>query len=107
MCDRIFMIYQGTKVLDGTLEQIQDRYGSDTLHVALEGTSGHPEGLPGVERVTDFGKWQELRLAAGADPQAILAALVGLGRVRHFEVARPTLHDIFVRIARPGEANHA
>jgi hypothetical protein len=23
------------------------------------------------------------------------------GRVRHFELTRPTLHDIFVRIAQP------
>src|SRR4051812_25599282 len=36
MCDFIFMIYQGRKVLDGTLEAIQDTYGSDTLHVHLD-----------------------------------------------------------------------
>ena len=35
MCDFIFMIYKGRKVLDGTLESIQDAYGSDTLRVHL------------------------------------------------------------------------
>ena len=34
LCDYIFMIYQGRKVLDGTLETIQDRYGSDTVPFA-------------------------------------------------------------------------
>src|SRR2546430_7074814 len=29
MCDFIFMIYRGRKVLDGTLEAIQDAHGSD------------------------------------------------------------------------------
>src|SRR5262249_19739172 len=74
MCDAIFMIYRGRKVLDGTLEAIQDAYGSDTVRVRLEGDASL-EGLPGVERVADFGKLQELRLAPGADPQHILAAL--------------------------------
>jgi ABC-2 type transport system ATP-binding protein len=60
--------------------------------------------LPGVSRVNDFGRLQELRLQTGADPQSILGALVGKVRVEHFEVARPHLHDIFVRIAGPDAA---
>ena len=35
MCDFIFMIYKGKKVLDGTLGEIQDAYGSDTVRVRL------------------------------------------------------------------------
>jgi ABC-2 type transport system ATP-binding protein len=101
MCDFIFMIYKGEKVLDGRLEAIQDAYGSDTVRVHLEGTTLTADDLPGVTKVTDFGRWQELRLAPGVDPQDLLARLMARGRVRHFELARPTLHDIFVRIARP------
>jgi ABC-2 type transport system ATP-binding protein len=59
------------------------------------------EQLPGVQAVTDFGQFQELRLSAGADPQPVLTTLAKQNRVLHFEVARPSLHDIFVRIARP------
>jgi ABC-2 type transport system ATP-binding protein len=101
MCDFIFMIYQGKKVLDGTLEAIQQTYGSDTLHIRLEGNGAALEGLPGVAKVTDFGRLQELRLEPRTDPQQVLAALMARGRVQHFEQAHPTLHDIFVRIARP------
>jgi ABC-2 type transport system ATP-binding protein len=104
LCDFIFMIYKGRKVLDGTLEAIQDTYGNDTLHVRLEGNGPSLDGLPGVARVTDLGRWQELRLERGADPQAILGRLMQRGRVRHFELARPTLHDVFVRIAGPEAA---
>jgi ABC-2 type transport system ATP-binding protein len=109
MCSFIFMIHKGRKVLDGTLESIQAAYGEDTLRVRLEGNGVSLHGLPGVARVTDYGRLQELRLAPGTDPQQILAALMGRGLVRHFEVAHPTLQDIFVRIARPEpeEATHA
>src|SRR5262245_44412063 len=101
MCDFIFMIYRGRKVLDGTLESIQDLYGQDTVRVRLEGDGAGLDDLPGVAKVTDFGRLQELRLEPRTDPQQLLAALMARGRVKHFEQAHPTLHDIFVRIASP------
>jgi ABC-2 type transport system ATP-binding protein len=101
LCDFIFMIYKGEKVLDGTLDSIQSTYGFDTLRVAVDGAS--LERLPGVESVTDYGRHQELTLANGADSQAVLAELMKRGPVRRFEQSRPSLHDIFVRIANPKE----
>ena len=100
MCDVILMIHRGKKVLDGTLDEIQARYGADTVRLRVSGAAVAFDRLPGVERVNDFGRLQELRLGPGADAQAILRALLG-ARVEHFEVTRPHLHDIFVRIARP------
>jgi ABC-2 type transport system ATP-binding protein len=109
MCDFIFMIYKGKKVLDGTLDSIQDQYGSDTLRVRLEGNGTTLEHLPQVQKVTDFGKFQELRLTPHADTQQILRTLTERSRIIHFELARPSLHDIFVRIAAPEmeDAAHA
>ena len=98
MCDRIFMIYKGKKVLDGTLDQIQAAYGADTVRVRVDGGARTLQTLPGVTSVNDYGQLQEVRCD---DPQAMLAALVARARVQHFEITRPSLHDIFVRIARP------
>jgi ABC-2 type transport system ATP-binding protein len=98
MCDRIFMIYKGKKVLDGTLDQIQAAYGADTVRVRVDGGARTLQTLPGVISVNDYGQLQEVRCD---DPQALLAALVARARVQHFEITRPSLHDIFVRIARP------
>ena len=101
MCDYIFMIYKGDKVLDGTLASIQDTYGQDTIRVRIEGGGTDLGKLPGVERVNDFGQLQELRITPNADPQDILSALIKRGRVGHFELTKPSLHDVFVRIANP------
>ncbi len=106
MCDFIFMIFKGRKVLDGTLAAIQAQYGSDTIRVKSEGGAAVLAGLDGVERVTNFGRLQELRLAGDRDPYTILRELVARTRVESFEIARPSLHDIFVRIAGP-EAKEA
>jgi ABC-2 type transport system ATP-binding protein len=109
MCDFIFMIFKGEKVLDGTLTSIQDRYGSDTIRIQTEDGAGILRDLNGVERINDFGQLQELRMAPGCDPQEILAAIMSRTRVRSFDIVRPSLHDIFLRIAGPEarEINHA
>ena len=109
MCDSIFMIHRGRKVLDGTLEAILEAHGSDTVRLRMEKDGISWSGLPGVEDVRDFGRWQELRLSRQGDTQQLLAALMQRGNVQHFEVTRPTLQDIFVRIARPenGDSPHA
>jgi ABC-2 type transport system ATP-binding protein len=109
MCDAVFMIYRGRKVLDGPLHAIQEAHGEDTLRVRLNDDGADLGRLPGVQSVSDFGRYQELRLAPGADSQQLLAALAAQARILHFEVARPSLHDIFVRIAGPQseEQSHA
>ena len=99
MCDYIFMIFRGNKVLDGTLDTIQNQYGNDTVRVSLE--NGAIPDLPGVEKVRDLGQVQELRISRGYDPQELLRALVSQARVASFSVMKPSLHDIFVRIAGP------
>jgi ABC-2 type transport system ATP-binding protein len=105
MCDFIFMIYKGRKVLDGTLDAIQQTYGADVVRVKIEsnghGQVGSLEQLPGVVKVTDFGNLQELRLDPGTDRQELLAALMQRGRIVRFEQTHPSLQDIFVRIASP------
>jgi ABC-2 type transport system ATP-binding protein len=86
------------------LDSIQQTYGSDTVRVRLEENGAISwDGLPGVSRVMNFGRTQELRLERGADSQLVLAALMARGTVRHFELSHPSLHDIFVRIAAPAE----
>lgn len=99
MCERIFMIFKGNKVLDGTLDQIQKQYGQDTIRIKTAGGRAALAGMPGIESVTDHGNYQDVRVTG--DPQAFLRSLVQQAPVQHFEITKPSLHDLFVRIARP------
>jgi len=101
MCDRIFMIFRGRKVLDGTLEEIQAQYGFDTVRLRTAAGARALSGLAGVDAVNDYGQLQEVRLSC--DAQAFLQQLAARTPVHHFEITRPSLHDIFVRIARPAD----
>jgi ABC-2 type transport system ATP-binding protein len=102
MCDRIFMIFRGRKVLDGTLQEIQAQYGFDTIRLRTAAGAPILDGMAGVESVNDYGQLQEVRVSG--DPQQFLQQLAARTAVHHFEITRPSLHDIFVRIARPTEA---
>jgi ABC-2 type transport system ATP-binding protein len=99
MCDTIFMIHRGRKVLDGTLTSIQSHYGRDILRVRMGDGAEAMQGLPGVLHVNEYGRYSELRIEPQADTQVILKELLQRGRVEHFEMAQPSLHDIFLRIA--------
>jgi ABC-2 type transport system ATP-binding protein len=105
MCDRIFMIFRGRKVLDGTLEEIQAQYGFDTVRLRTTAGAGALAGIPGVDVVNDYGQLQEVRLSC--DAQRFLQQLAAKTPVHHFEITRPSLHDIFVRIARPSDDEEA
>ena len=109
MCDYIFMIYKGSKVLDGTLNEIQNKFGDDTIRIQTELGAEALQGLPDIESINDYGQIQEVRMKPGTDNQSVLAAIMKKTRVQKFEISKPSLHDIFIRIAAPDrkEVNHA
>jgi ABC-2 type transport system ATP-binding protein len=99
LCDRIFMIFRGRKVLDGSMADIHARFAHDTIRVRTTGGAAALAGVRGVELVADEGNFQDVRV--NIDPQEFLRTLTGLTPVQHFELKKPSLHDIFVEIARP------
>jgi ABC-2 type transport system ATP-binding protein len=104
MCDTIFMIFNGKKVLDGTLDTIQQEYAADRVRVRLADPSAslpHVDGVVNTERVNEF--W-EFQMAHPGDAPRVIRSLASQAELTHFEVVRPTLHEIFVRIARPEAA---
>ena len=101
MCERVFMIHQGNKVLDGTVREIQKRYPADEVRVRVaEGTS-LPEQIAGVSTIEERGAYHHLKLSDGAQADELLRRLANDARLEHFELLRPSLHSIFIRIAGP------
>ena len=52
-----------------------------------------------IESLNDHGNYQDVRITS--DPQAFLQKLVQRTSVTQFEIAKPSLYDIFIRIAKP------
>ena len=96
LCDAIALIHRGREGAGGAVSEVKSRHGKNTIVLAYEGDGAFLAGLPGVQKVSDFGRYVEMRMADGADPQAILRAASARLRVSRFEVVEPSLHDIFV-----------
>ena len=75
------------------------------MRVRTTGGAAAVSGIPGVQSVNDYGQMQEIRLTG--DPQQFLQQLASRTAVQHFDITRPSLHDIFVRIARPADIEPA
>jgi ABC-2 type transport system ATP-binding protein len=100
LVDDIVLIHEGGAVLKGELEQVRASFGKNTVHLTFEGDGRFLAGLPGVAQARVETNVAELHLEAGADPQRLLAAALPRLRVSRFEMAAPSLEEIF--IARVG-----
>jgi len=98
LCDFILLINKGKSVLDGRLDEIRSRHGSGAVSVELEGDTSFVRALPMVKTAEIQGQRMEISLSEKADTQDLLKALVGRVRVKAFEVKKPSLHEIFVRL---------
>ncbi len=96
LCDRIALIHEGRNVLYGDLDRIRRRYAGNAVLLQTD------DALPALAGVTDVSRQNgdyRLTLAQGTTPQAVLERLVSSGvQVDKFEIAMPTLDEVFVRI---------
>ena len=100
LCDRVVMINKGSVVLDGRLAEIRRRFASGELFVASQPV---PESLEGVVESRRHGAGYALRLAAGQTPEGVLRQLLDRGAsIDRFELATPSLEQIFVRVVEEG-----
>jgi ABC-2 type transport system ATP-binding protein len=96
LCDRVALLNRGEKILDGAVADVKAQHGRNALVLAFDGDGSFLSELPGVLRLTDFGRYVEIRLKEGADPQGVLHAAAARLRLSRFEIVEPSLHDIFV-----------
>jgi ABC-2 type transport system ATP-binding protein len=103
LCNRIVLINRGRTVLYGQVERIRRDFAGNAVVVEAEG--GDLAGVPGVLQAhhdaSTNGAWH-LALAQDTSPQDVFRALAardGL-RIERFEIAEPSLDDIFVSVVR-------
>jgi ABC-2 type transport system ATP-binding protein len=110
LCNRIVLIDDGRAVLYGAVDEIKRSFAGNAVVIQGQGDFTH---IPGVlEARQHNGAWQ-MALEIGADPQAVFRTLAAREdvRIERFELAQPSLDDIFINVVQNGmaklEASHA
>ena len=98
MCERVVMIYRGRKVLDGTVQQILAQSGSGELRVRTVGGRPLPTLPPAVAAVRQQGQYLQLLPSGSLTAAEVLRQLTAVADLEHFEIVRPSLHEIFLRL---------
>jgi ABC-2 type transport system ATP-binding protein len=96
LCDHICLINRGRVILQGTLASVKQRYGKNGVSLRFSGDGSYLKTLPGVASFQDNGKELFLRLDDGVDPTVVLDAARARLSVTRFELAEPSVHDIFI-----------
>lgn len=99
LCDSVAIIDHGRVVTWGTTREVKRSTGHQVIRVATshDGDLAWLRALPHVTVTRPGHDYTELRVESGSDPQAVLrAAMARGGEVLRFEVADPSLEEVFV-----------
>ena len=99
LCDSVAIIDHGHIVTAGSTHDVKRSTGHQVIRVATSGDGDLAwlRSLPYVTVTRPGNDYTELRVDAGSDPQAVLrAAMARGGDVLRFEVADPSLEEVFV-----------
>jgi ABC-2 type transport system ATP-binding protein len=112
ICQRVFMINRGKKVLDGTVAEIRADHDPRTLVVqpisANDADPSRYERVDGVVRaergMAGTNTILEIHLSDGADAQQALRDVAAVAPARRVELRTATLEDVFVSLVKTGDS---
>ncbi len=105
ICSRIFLMNKGKEVLYGSIEDVKNRYGKNSVIIEFDGNADFLSSLPFVEHVISYPRWLEVELTEQGDPDDLLKALIGRIRLRRFQIVAPSLHKIFIDLVGKTKEN--
>jgi len=105
LCDRLVLIDHGQLVLEGALAEIRKKFASNDVIIRTD--SSIPGDLMGIESIVRSNNHTKIHLSENSSPQQVLAQLVQQGIILdEFEIATPSLDEIFIQVVSRGKVRN-
>lgn len=102
LCDDIVLINNGRVVLEGAVRDVRSRHRRDRVRAEFDGAEPSLDAVEGL-RIIDKGPYRlELQFDERLTHDAVLRLLIERTSITRFEVAEPSLHDIFIETVTQG-----
>jgi ABC-2 type transport system ATP-binding protein len=106
LCDEITLVNHGRAVLQGELRRVKASYGKSAVQIEYDGDASFLDRKELVQSFHNSGNRVELKLAPGADSQALLRLATEKARIRKFELVEPSLEEIFIDLVSAGKGGN-
>ena len=101
MADRLLMMNRGQRVLYGSVDEVRQQYAENAVIVSGQGDWAQAGGVLEVRSIDQAGRYAKLMLDDQTTPGQLMQNLAANStfHVRSFELAVPSLNDIFIKVA--------
>lgn len=110
LCDHIALVNLGKTLLEGSMQQVRDRFKADTFQLYFRGDSKSLslalQGVADIEEDPTSGPLNKitLRKANGISTRGLLEKINPLVEISSFSELVPSMNDIFIRVVEQNKA---
>ncbi len=103
LCDRIFLINKGQRVLYGELNKIKEEFGERKVRLLVRGNVSLLKKLSNITNLEIDGERVTFSISLKITPQGLLSSLPEGLEIDEISITKPPLHDIFVSEIKRGD----
>ena len=100
MCDHIAIIDKGKIILEGSLNELKQKYAKSNVSLSFEGDLSFLKNHSMIDKIENFGNTTGIRVKSPEQIQDLLKLLVQNNiTIKKFDANDISLHEIFVEVA--------
>jgi ABC-2 type transport system ATP-binding protein len=105
LCNHVALINRSKKVLDGQVDEIRERYRTNTYRIDYVGdliSAINGEGIFEIKSSENVGKYQRALIDAkgSTPPNELLKKLIQHVEIHAFNEVLPSMNDVFIRVVQ-------